>query len=158
MSESSLRWARKAGPAVHDDLVRRALSSDAPNRLCLSDITEQLGREITLCLCAIKDVSSGRIVGCSIDYRMKSRLALVVLVDAVARRAHVAGCIVHGDRGSQFRPGRFVRALAHNQMAGSIGRVSAHPRQRCSAFEPSVRSRPCRPGATRPAVRYPRPH
>ncbi|WP_415796343.1 DDE-type integrase/transposase/recombinase, partial [Mycolicibacterium frederiksbergense] len=52
-----------------------------------------------LYLCAIKDVFSNRIVGYSIDSRMKSRLATTALSSAVARRGEVAGCILHSDRG-----------------------------------------------------------
>ncbi len=54
-------------------------------------------------LCTVKDVWSNRIVGCSIDSRMKSRLAFAVLTNALARRDEAAGCVVHTDRGSQFR-------------------------------------------------------
>jgi transposase InsO family protein len=64
-------------------------------------------------------------VGYSIDARMKSRLAVTALDNAVARREHVAGCILHSDRGSQFRSRKFVRALDRHRMAGSIGRVGA---------------------------------
>jgi transposase InsO family protein len=116
---------KQAGPAVHDDLVRRVFTTDGPNRLWLTDITEHPTREGKLCLCAIKDAFSKRIVGYSIDDRMKSRLAVAALDNAVARRENVAGCIVHSDRGSQFRSRKFVRALAGHQLAGSIGRVGA---------------------------------
>ncbi len=78
-----------------------------------------------LYLCAIKDVCSNRIVGYSIDTRMKSQLATQALANAVARRGDVAGCVVHSDRGSQFRSRRFVLALSRNDMVGSMGRVGA---------------------------------
>src|SRR5690625_5101334 len=65
----------KPGPPVHDDLVERDFTADAPNRLWLTDITEHRTGEGKLYLCAIKDVYSGRIVGYSMDSRMKSRLA-----------------------------------------------------------------------------------
>ena len=68
---------------------------------------------------------SNRIVGYSIDSRMKSRLAVTALNNAVARRDDVAGCIVHTDRGSQFRSRKFVRALSRHDMVGSMGRVGA---------------------------------
>ncbi|MFH8632189.1 IS3 family transposase [Streptomyces lydicus] len=116
---------KKAGPPVHDDLVSRDFTATGPNRLWLADITEHATGEGKLYLCAIKDVFSNRIVGYSIDARMKSRLAVAALDNAVSRREHVAGCILHSDRGSQFRSRKFVRALDHHRMAGSIGRVGA---------------------------------
>lgn len=115
----------KAGPPVHDDLVERDFTALGPNQLWLSDITEHRTDEGKLYLCAIKDVFSNRIVGYSIDSRMKSRLATTALASAVARRGDVAGCIVHTDRGSQFRSRRFVHALGRYEMAGSMGRVGA---------------------------------
>lgn len=81
-----------------------------------------------LYLCAIKGVSSNRIVGYDIDSRMKSRLAVVALHDAVSGRggpAQVAGCIVHSDRGSQFRSRKFQRSPTRYQLLGSMGRVGA---------------------------------
>lgn len=116
---------KKAGPPVHDDLVRRDFTAAGPNRLWLADITEHATGEGKLYLCAIKDVFSKRIVGYSIDARMKSRLAVAALDNAVARREDVAGCVLHSDRGSQFRSRKFVQALARHRMAGSIGRVGA---------------------------------
>jgi putative transposase len=116
---------KKAGPPVHDDLVRRDFTADGPNMLWLTDITEHPTAEGKLYLCAVKDVFSKRIVGYSIDARMKSRLAVAALDNAVARRENVAGCVLHSDRGSQFRSRKFVRALGRHQIAGSIGRVGA---------------------------------
>ncbi len=120
---------KKAGPPVHDDLVQRNFAADARNVLWLTDITEHKTAEGKLYLCAIKDVYSGRIVGYSISDRMKSRLAVDALNNAVARREAagdtVAGCIVHSDRGSQFRSRKFLRALSRHGLVGSMGRVGA---------------------------------
>jgi transposase InsO family protein len=116
---------KKPGPPVHDDLVRRDFSATAPNQLWLADITEHKTGEGKLYLCAVKDVYSNRIVGYSIDSRMKSRLAVAALTNAVTRRAEVAGCVIHTDRGSQFRSRKFVRALGRHALAGSMGRVGA---------------------------------
>lgn len=116
---------KKAGPPVHDDLVRRDFTATCANRLWLADITEHATGEGKLYLCAIKDAFSNRIVGYSIDERMKSRLAVAALDNTTARRGDVHGCILHSDRGSQFRSRHFVRALDRHRMAGSIGRVGA---------------------------------
>jgi putative transposase len=100
----------KPGPAVHDDLVRRDFTADAPNELWLTDITEHRTAEGKLYLCAIKDAFSGRIVGYSIESRMKASLAVAALRNAIGLRSP-AGTVVHSDRGSQFRSAKFVRLL-----------------------------------------------
>jgi putative transposase len=121
--------ARRAGAPAHDDLVARDFTADEPNRLWLTDITEHWTGEGKLYLCAIKDVWSNRIVGYSIDSRMKSRLAVAALDNAVARRATdgstAAGCVVHSDRGSQFRSRKMRRALTRHDMVGSMGQVGS---------------------------------
>jgi putative transposase len=89
---------RKPEPAVHDDLctvtdeegrVRHEFTADAPNQLWLTDITEHITGEGMLYLCAVKDVHSNRIVGYSIDSRMKSSLVVNALENAVCRRGDV---------------------------------------------------------------------
>jgi putative transposase len=119
------RRKTKAGTPAHDDLVRRDFTAGGPNRLWLTDITEHLTREGKLYLCAIKDAWSNRIVGYSIDDRMKARLVVTAINNAVARRGEVAGCILHSDRGSQFRARKTQRALTRHRMVGSMGQVGS---------------------------------
>jgi putative transposase len=115
---------RRPGPAVHDDLVRRVFTATSPNRLWLTDITEHRTDEGKLYLCAVKDVFSGRIVGYSIDDRMKASLAVAAMRNAISLRDPRA-TVVHSDRGSQFRSAKFVRLLRNNGLLGSMGRVGA---------------------------------
>ncbi len=68
---------------------------------------------------------SNRIVGYSISDRMKAKIAVDALNMAVARRGLVAGCIVHSDRGSQFRSRKFLAAIRHHRLAGSMGQVGS---------------------------------
>ena len=116
---------RRPGPAVHDDLVKRVCTADAPNVLWLTDITEHRTNEGKLYLCAVKDVFAGRIVGYSISDRMRASLAVNALDDAVRRRGNPTGVIVHSDRGSQFRARKYRRALRRHELRGSMGRVGA---------------------------------
>ncbi len=115
---------RKAGPPVHDDLVERNFTATRPNQLWLTDITEHRTDEGKLYLCAIKDVYSNKIVGYSIDSRMKASLAVAAARNAIGQRT-IDGTILHSDRGSQFRSKAFVRVLKNNGITGSMGRVGA---------------------------------
>jgi putative transposase len=126
--KKSYSKARKAGVPAHDDHVGRDFTAAAANQLFLADITEHRTDEGKLYLCAVKDEWSNRIVGYSIDSRMKARLAVQALENAVARRGgsnQVAGCILHTDRGSQFRARSFQRALTRHGMAGSMGQAGS---------------------------------
>ena len=112
------------GPAVHDDLLQRNFTASRVNEKWLLDITEHATNSGKLYLCAIMDCSSRRIVGYSIDARMKSSLAVNALRHAVNAREPV-NTIVHSDRGSQFRSKDFTSELTKNGLRGSMGRVGA---------------------------------
>jgi putative transposase len=104
---------RKAGPPVQDDRVKREFTALDVNRLWLTDIpppgasgggapTEHKTAEGKLYLRAVKDACSRRIVGYSINHRVKASLAVNALRMAVDRR-NPSGTVVHSDRGSPFR-------------------------------------------------------
>ncbi len=125
---------KKPGPPVHDDLcayedkrgvTRHRFTASRTAELWLTDVTEHWTREGKLYLCAVKDAFSGRIVGYSIDSRMKASLAVQALENAAAMRGNVAGCTVHSVRGSQFRSRKYQRALKRHCLVGSMGRVGA---------------------------------
>jgi len=115
---------RKAGPPVHDDLVQRDFTADAPNQLWLTDITEHQTNEGKLYLCCVKDVYSNRIVGYSIDSRMTASLAVGALRNAIGQRPPIT-TVVHSDRGSQFRSKAYRHLIKNNGLQGSMGRVGA---------------------------------
>jgi len=117
--------ASRAGAPVGDDLVEHEFTADGPNRLWLTDITEQWTNEGRLYMCAVKDVWSNRIVGYSIGDRMQASLAVRALENAVTQRDHPVGTVVHSDRGGQFRSQSFQGALRRHQLQGSMGRVGA---------------------------------
>jgi transposase InsO family protein len=132
--------ARRAGPPVHDDLLQRRFGADAADTVWLTDITEHHTGQGKLYLCAIKDAWSGRIVGYSIDTRMKASLAVAALCNAIRLR-QPAGTIVHSDRGSQFRSRKYVKVLHRNGLVGSMGRVGACGDN--AAMESFFALRPC---------------
>lgn len=125
--------SRKPGPPVHDDLLafvdehgvtRHDFTASRPDQTWLTDITEHRTGEGKLYLCAVKDCYSGRIVGYSIDSRMKSALAASAIRNAITQR-NAAGTICHSDRGSQFRSKKVQRLLKNNGLLGSMGRVGS---------------------------------
>lgn len=122
---SRKRKGKKPGPPVYDDLIGRNFTADRLDQKWLWDITEHRTTEGKLYLCAIKDVASRRIVGYSISERMQARLAVQALENAVTRRGDIAGCVLHSDRGSQFRSRKVLRALERHGLVGSMGRVGA---------------------------------
>jgi putative transposase len=116
---------RRAGPPVHADLVQKVFTADAPNAVWLTDITEHPTSEGKLYLCAIKDVYSGRIVGYSIDSRMKASLAVSALRNAVRLRDPAGTVVQRSVESRQFRSRKFVKSLRDNGLVGSMGRVGA---------------------------------
>ncbi|MFY2788547.1 DDE-type integrase/transposase/recombinase, partial [Rhodococcus sp. MALMAid1271] len=67
-------------------LVDRQFTAQERNQIWLTDITEHRTDEGKLYLCAIKDLYSNKIVGYSIDSRMKASLAVSALRNAVDQR------------------------------------------------------------------------
>ncbi|MHB8464248.1 MAG: transposase, partial [Acidimicrobiales bacterium] len=57
--------------------------------------------------------------------RMRSSIVVNAINAAVARRGDTAGCILHSDRGSQFRARKVHRALIRHRMIGSMGQVGS---------------------------------
>ena len=58
---------------------------------------------------------------------MPATLAVDALEMAVSRRGRgaVRGCVVHADRGSQFRSRPYLAALHRHDLSGSMGRVAS---------------------------------
>ncbi len=155
--------SRKAGPPVHDDLVSRQFTAARPDQLWLTDITEHPTGEGKLYLCAIKDACSGRIVGYSMDSRMKSSLAVAALRNAIALRAP-AGTIVHSDRGSQLGFNWSSQHLDLEVVRWRMGRsrsrlvfTGGRSRRRAAPRWPGVRTG-SGSGRRSPAARGPRTH
>lgn len=95
----------------------------SPNELWLSDIEEHRGSGGKLYVWAVKDVFTNRVVGSSIDARMKSSFAFRALNKAVMRRGNIVGCVLHTESGSQFRSWKICRVLDQHGMVEWMGLV-----------------------------------
>ena len=97
---------------VAPNLVAQKFEADAPDRLWTGDITYIPTAEGWLYLAVVLDVFSRRIVGWSMNERMKDDLVVEALRNALYRRKPAAGFIFHSDRGSQYCSKRYRAFLA----------------------------------------------
>jgi hypothetical protein len=77
------------GPTVHDNLLKRDFTASRVNGKWLLDITEHATNSGKLYACAIMDCASRRIVGYSIDARMKASLTVNAMRHAVNARGPI---------------------------------------------------------------------
>ena len=115
----------KVHTPAHDDLVKRQFTAVPPTTSGWATSPSTRRRKGSSTSAPSRTPVSNRIVGYSIDERMKARLAVAAINNAVARRGDVAGCIFHTDRGSQFRSRKVHRALTRHRMVGSMGQVGS---------------------------------
>jgi len=107
---------------VAPNLVNREFTAPAGNHLWTGDITYVWTGEGWLYLAVVLDVFSRRIVGWSMERRMKDDLVIAAFRNALIRRRPESGFIFHSDRGSQYCSQRF-RFLV--QGAGGVQSMSA---------------------------------
>ena len=87
---------------VARNVLNRDFSPSAPNRAWGTDITYLWTQEGWIYLAVVIDLYSRRVVGWSIDRRMKKALVIRALMMAVNLRQPPPGLIHHSDRGSQY--------------------------------------------------------
>jgi putative transposase len=110
--------------ATEEDLVGRAFTVEAPDRLWVSDITEHPTDEGKLYCAAVMDAYSRRIIGHSIDIRQTSVLVVDAMVMAVARRNPPSEkTILHSDHGTQYTSFSYGKRLRDAELLGSMGTV-----------------------------------
>jgi len=102
------------------DLVERAFTADAPDRLWVSDITYVPTAAGFLFLAVVLDVWSRRIVGWSMAPHLRTELVLGALDMAILRR-RPEGVIHHSDQGSQYTSVEFGRRCDQAGVRPSMG-------------------------------------
>lgn len=87
---------------IAPNLLKQNFNIDSPNKVWVSDITYVWTKEGWLYLAIILDLYSRKIVGWSMDSRMKKELVINALKQACMNRKPKKGIIFHSDRGSQY--------------------------------------------------------
>ena len=113
------RWARPKEP-VHDDLCGGSSAPRQPTSCGLPISPSTRPPKASSISAPPKMPSPVASSAIRFDSRMKASLAVAALNNAIALRGPV-GTIVHSDRGSQFRSGKFLEALRSAGLVGSMG-------------------------------------
>jgi putative transposase len=92
------------------------------NRAWVGDITYVETREGWLYLACVMDLASRRIVGWSMNDRIKTDLVLQALKSAYWLRRPPAGLIMHTDRGSQYASAAHRKLIKDYRMVQSMSR------------------------------------
>ncbi len=107
---------------VARNVLNRDFSPSAPNQVWGTDITYLWTQEGWIYLAVVIDLYSRRVVGWSIDRRMKKALVIRALMMAVNLRKPPPGLIHHSDRGSQYASHDYQKLLKQHKMIGSMSR------------------------------------
>jgi putative transposase len=106
------------------NLLEQNFVAEKPNQVWTSDITYIWTDEGWLYLCVVLDLFSRKIVGWSMDKRMKKELVLTALKQAIGRRNPDKGLVFHSDRGSQYAAyavRNFLKQKGFNQSMSKKG-------------------------------------
>ncbi|TML64067.1 MAG: IS3 family transposase [Actinobacteria bacterium] len=106
-----------------ENLIRRDFNPPAPNVTWCGDITEIPTWEGKLYLATVIDLYSRRLIGFAIAEHCKAALVCDAMRMALATRGgHVAGVIMHTDRGSQYTANAFVELCRRHRIVQSMSR------------------------------------
>jgi putative transposase len=119
----SVRTTRRDDAAVSDDLVKRAFTSAAPDRLWVADITYLPTWRGFLYLAAVLDACSRRVVGWSMADHLRAELVVDALDMALWTRRPAAGPVHRSDHGPQYISLAFGRRCRETGIASSMGSV-----------------------------------
>ena len=107
---------------VAENVLNREFSPSAPNQVWATDITFLWTQQGWIYLAVVIDLYSRRVVGWSIDRRMKKALVIRALMMAVNLRKPPADLIHHSDRGSQYASHDYQKLLQQHGMICSMSR------------------------------------
>lgn len=116
-----MRTYQKAEPPA-PDLVKRAFTVNAPNKVWVGDMTAVRTREGWLHLAVLVDLFARRVVGWSTDSTQAATLPIAALKMAIAQRRPLTGLICHSDQGSVYGASAYREILEENGLQPSMSR------------------------------------
>ncbi len=107
---------------ISDNKLNREFTANKPNQRWVSDITYIPTMEGWLYLSVIMDLFSRKIIGWSMDSKMKEDITLNALRMALFKRKISGGVLLHSDRGSQYAANEYQGLLKNNEIECSMSR------------------------------------
>lgn len=107
---------------IYENKLNREFSANKPNQRWVSDITYIPTMEGWLYLSVIMDLFSRKIIGWSMDSRMKEDITLNALKMALFKRRISCGVLLHSDRGSQYAASEYQGLLKNIGIECSMSR------------------------------------
>lgn len=107
---------------VAPNLLNREFSVDQPDKYYVGDITYIWTDEGWLYLAAVIDLFSRKVVGWSMNKRMKAQLVNDALLMSIWKRRPAAGLVSHTDRGSQYASNSHRALLKSHGIIQSMSR------------------------------------
>ncbi len=101
----------RSSQLIFPNLLCQNFSTDAVNRVWVSDMTYVQTDEGWLYLCSVLDLYSRRVVGWAVGKTIDQNLAISALKNAVQNRNPRKGLIFHTDRGCQYASSGFRNAV-----------------------------------------------
>lgn len=112
---------------VADNTLERQFEVEAPDIVCVTDITYIKTDEGCSYLAVVIDLLSRRVVGWSMQSRMTTDLALQALLAAVWRRKPKTKVMIHSDQGSQFTSNEWLSFLGKHNLVARISWLADKP-------------------------------
>lgn len=107
---------------VAPNLLDQDFTCESINEKWCGDITYLWTDEGWLYLAVVIDLYSRKVVGWSMNTRMKKQLVIDAMTMAINARGHVEGLIMHTDRGSQYCSKKFQALLTVNGIRSSMSK------------------------------------
>ena len=105
-----------------ENILDGVFSTISKNKIWVGDITYIHTKHGFLYLSVFIDLFIRKVVGCSMDTRMKDDLVIAALYQVVQREHPESGLIVHTDRGAQYTSKRFSALLDYFHFPQSMSR------------------------------------
>lgn len=116
-----MRTYQKTEPPA-PNLVKRAFTVNAPDKVWVGDMTAVRTREGWVHLAVLVDLFARRVIGWSMDSAQTANLAIAALKMGIAQRKPAAGMICHTDQGAVYGANSYREVLAAHGMRPSMSR------------------------------------